>query len=169
MTNIQAITFNKDKKMTNRVQFPLTLFLPLKKEAAPAIRAQLKEDDQSAGALAETKLVHFARLFVFEENNPMGIPDNTLAVITTYDGDFKAYVQAFVDKDGPAEFFDKILGAVDIKGAADLIPVRKNAKAFADLMAQYDATNVNNEPWGSWFSAYPGATVLNIQQALNPS
>ena len=152
--------------MTKRVQFPLTLFLPLKKEAAPIIRQRLKETDHAAGALASTELVHFARLFVFEENNPMGIPDNTLAVITTYDGNFKAYVQAFVDNEEAATFFNEILAVVDIPDAAGLIPVTKNAQAFAHLMSQYDATNPDNEPWGSWFSAYPGATVPNIQEAL---
>jgi hypothetical protein len=152
--------------MTKRVQFPLTLFLPIKAKEAPKIRELFKASDGGAGALASTGLVHFARLFVFEEDNPMRIPANTAAVITTYDGDFNAYVQAFVDNEGAAEVFNLLLSVADIPGAADLIPVTKNAQAFAALIAKYDVTNVANEPWGQWFSAYPGATVLNIQDAL---
>jgi len=152
--------------MTERVQFPLTLFLPIKPEKASEIRKLFKDSDGGAGALASTGLVHFARLFVFEENNLMGIPSNTAAVITTYDGDFAAYVQAFVDNEGAAEVFNLLLSVADVPGAAELIPVTKNANAFADLMAKYDATNVLSEPWGQWFSAYPGATVQNIQDAL---
>lgn len=153
--------------MTDRVQFPLTLFLPLRADEAAAIRERFKESDGAAGALASTKLVHFARLFVFEEDNIMGIPSNIAAVITTYDGSFKDYVQAFVDNEGAAEVFNLLLSVADVPGAADLIPVTKNAQAFAELVEKYDVTNVLNEPWGQWFSAYPGATVLNIQDALN--
>lgn len=96
----------------------------------------------------------------------MGIPSNIAAVITSYDGDFAAYVQAFVDNEGAAQVFNLLLSVADVPGAADLIPVTKNAQAFATLMAKYDVTNVLSEPWGQWFSAYPGATVQNIQDAL---
>lgn len=152
--------------MSERVQFPLTLFLPIKAEHASALREKFKETDTGAGALASTGLVHFASLFVFEENNPMGIPSNIAAVITTYDGNFDAYVQAFVDNPGAAQLFNELLKVADVPDAADLIPVTKNAQAFAALMKTFDVTNVSNEPWGQWFSAYPGATVQNIQEAL---
>ena len=150
--------------MSDRVQFPLTLFLPIKAEAVDALREELKNRDGAGGALGSTEVVHFARLFVFEENNPAGIPSNVAAVITSYDGDFRSYVQAFVNNDGASAFFDALLGLADIPGAADLIPVRKNAQAFADLVSKYDVTNVVAEPWGQWFTAYPGATVPNIQE-----
>lgn len=152
--------------MSNRVQFPLTLFIPIKPDKAEAIRDRFKTSSTAGGALGSTQLVHFARLFVFEENNLMGIPSNIAAVITTYDGSFKNYVQAFVDNEGAGEFFNELMAVADIPGADKLIPVQKNAQAFAALVAQYDATNVLGEPWGSWFSAYPGATVPNIQEAL---
>ena len=152
--------------MSDRVQFPLTLFIPLKAELAPKIREKLKQSSSEGGALASTGLVHFARLFVFEEDNPMGIPSNIAAVITSYDGDFAAYVQAFVDNPDAGKFFNELLAVADVPGAMDLIPVQKNAQAFADLVAKYDATNVVGGTWGEWFSAYPGATVPNIQEAL---
>lgn len=153
--------------MSNRVQFPLTLFIPIKPgPAVDALREEFKTSNSGSGALGETELVHFARLFVFEEDNPMGIPSNIAAVITTYDGDFNAYVQAFVNHEGTNEFFNKVLSIADIPGASDLIPVRKNAQKFAEVVARYDVTNVAAEPWGSWFSAYPGATVPNIQECL---
>lgn len=152
--------------MTDRVQFPLTLFVPIKADKAAEVRELFKKTDSAGGALASTGLVHFARIFVFEENNLMGIPSNIAAVITTYDGDFAAYVQAFVDNTGAAAFFNNLLGVADVPGAEELIPVHKNAQAFAALVAKYDATNVLGEPWGEWFSAYPGATVPNIQEAL---
>ena len=57
--------------------------------------------------------------------------------------------------------------AADVPGASDLIPVTKNAQAFAALVKKFDVTNVAGEPWGEWFSAYPGATVQNIQSCLN--
>jgi hypothetical protein len=152
--------------MTARVQFPLTLFLPLKTDKAAEVREMFKKSDSAGGALASTGLVHFARLFVFEENNIMGIPSNIAVVSTTYDGDFAAYVQAFVDNQGAAEVFNMLLSVADVPGAADLIPVQKNAQAFAALVAKYDATNVLSHPWGQWFSAYPGATVQNVQAAL---
>ena len=153
--------------MSERVQFPLTLFIPIiPGPATDALREKFKTNNTAGGALGATELVHFARLFVFEEGNPMGIPANIAAVITSYDGNFDAYVQAFVNFPGTAEFFDQVLSIADIPGAKDLIPVKKNAQKFAELVAKYDATNVQGEPWGSWFSAYPGATVPNIQDAL---
>ena len=152
--------------MSNRVQFPLTLFIPIQPDKAEALRERLKTTTTAGGALGSTELVHFARLFVFEENNPMGIPSNIAAVITSYDGSFPAYVQAFVDNKGAGEFFNELLSIADVPGAKELIPVQKNAQAFAALVTKYDVTNVLAEPWGSWFSAYPGATVPNIQEAL---
>lgn len=151
--------------MSDRVQFPLTLLIPIKKEFVEPLREQLK-DQTGAGALASTGVVHFARLFVFEENNPAGIPSNIAAVITSYDENFRNYVQAFVDNEAASAFFNQILKIADVPGACDLIPVAKNAQAFADVVAKYDVTNVANEPWGHWFSAYPGASVLNVQNCL---
>jgi len=152
--------------MPERVQFPLTILLPLKAEKAAEVRELFKKSDSAGGALASTGLVHFARIFVFEEDNLMGIPSNIAAVITTYDGNFAAYVQAFVDNPGAAEVFNMLLSVADVPGADQLIPVQKNAQAFAALVAKYDATNVSGAPWGEWFTAYPGATVQNIQNCL---
>ena len=149
--------------MTTPVQTALTALLPLKAAAVEGLRAQLKQPLSGPSALASTGIVHFSRIFVFGEDNPAGIPSNIAAVITSYDGDFATYIQAFVDNEGSSAFFNALLGAVDDPAAAGLIPVKKNAQAFAALVAKYDVTNPALEPWGQWFSAYPGKTVKNIE------
>jgi hypothetical protein len=101
---------------------------------------------------------------VFQPNNPSGIPSNIAAVITTYDGSFGDYIQDFVKVDSVAKFFDNFLEAVDDPTAAGLIPVTKNATAFAALVQKYDATNPANQ-WGQWYSAYP---TLSVQNILHP-
>jgi hypothetical protein len=105
--------------------------------------------------------VHFARIFVFEKNNASKIAPNIAAIITSYDGDFAAYIQDFVNHEGVAGFFDNFLSAVDDPDAAKCKPVKKNARRFAALLQKYDATNPA-APWGVWYSAYPGKTVQNI-------
>jgi hypothetical protein len=106
--------------------------------------------------------VHFARIFVFAENNPAGIPSNIAAVITAYDHNFKKYIQDFVKEDGVAKFFDNFLLAINDPDALKCIPVTKNADRFAALIAKYDVTNPAAQPWGVWYSAYPALTVQNI-------
>ena len=139
--------------MTTPVQNPLTILFPIKPDKVDELRALLKKPVDGASALSTTGIVHFARIFVFEEGNPSRIPANTAAVITTYDGDFRAYVQAFVEDQGASEFFNFLLTVVDDPDAAGLVPVQANAQDFADLAAKYDPTNGKPETWGQWFSA----------------
>src|SRR5919107_3533223 len=88
-----------------QVQSPLTLVMPIKDGARTQLRAVIEglgaapvnPVEEVLGAL---QIVHFAR-FVLLEN------DTRLAVITTYDGDFRKYVMDFVDRVGPV--FDKLL------------------------------------------------------------
>ena len=143
------------------VQNALTALVPVKAEQAADLRDLLKASPIDPTSLDAVGTVHFARIFVMEENNPAGISSNTLAVITSYDGDFGIYIQAFVNQPSVAAFFDKVLAVVDVPGAEDLIPVRKNAAGFAAFVEKYDVTNPA-KVWGQWYSAYPTLTVQNI-------
>lgn len=146
------------------VQNPLTALFPIKVDAVDALREQLINNALNPDGLDAVGTVHFARIFVFQPDNPAGVPSNIAAVITSYDGPFAPYIQDFVNQTGVSEFFDAFLAVVDDPAAAGLIPVTKNAAAFAAFVEKYDVTNSANS-WGQWYSAYPTLTVQNI---LNP-
>jgi hypothetical protein len=143
------------------VQSALTALFPIKAAFVDMLRQKLIDDPINPAGLDAVGTVHFARIFVFQPNNVPGIPANIAAVITTYDGSFAAYIQDFVDNEGVAAFFDSFLAAVDDPAAEKLIPVIKNAKAFAAFVQKYDVTNPTTK-WGQWYSAYPTLTVQNI-------
>lgn len=146
------------------IQNALTAIFPIKAEYVDALRTQLASNPIDPSGLNAVGTVHFARIFVFAPNNTSGIPSNLAAVITTYDFAFAPYIQDFVDQPGVAAFFNNFLGMVDDPAAAGIIPVTKNAAAFAAFVQKYDNTNPANS-WGQWYSAYPGKSVQNI---LNP-
>jgi len=100
-------------------------------------------------ALDKLRNVHFAR-FVFLNNNTQ------LAVITTYDGTFEAYINEFIDAIG--DIFNALLQRMD---GAPPLPVQKNRAAFLEYVRTNDLRGI--EPF---YSAYPTATVLDIQDAL---
>ncbi len=141
------------------VQSPLTLVMKIKNEAAyqelHALLGQIQgaPPDKNPVWLALNKLrnVHFAR-FVFMNNNTQ------LAVITTYDGTFEAYINEFIDAIG--DVFNALLQRID---GAPALPVQKNRAAFLDYVRANDLRAI--EPF---YSAYPTATVLDIQAALLP-
>ena len=97
-------------------------------------------------ALDKLKTVHFAR-FVFMENN------TKLAVITTYDGTFEAYINEFIDEIG-----DVFNGLLAHMSDAPPLPVQRNRQAFLDYVRKNDLRAI--EPF---YSAYPTMTVLDIQ------
>ncbi|MQA30190.1 MAG: hypothetical protein GEU82_10170 [Luteitalea sp.] len=139
------------------MQNPLTLIMSIKSPADYTQLAALLQKIQSAPPdrnpiwLALTKLntVHFAR-FVFLESN------TKLAVITTYDGSFDAYINEFVDEIG--EVFNALLAHMS---DAPPLPVQQNRQAFLDYVRKNDLRAI--EPF---FSAYPKATVLDILAAV---
>lgn len=147
---------------TTPVQNPLTALIPIKAESVDGLRDTLKKNAIDPSGLDAVGTVHFASIFVFEPNNPSGVPANLAAVITVYDGDFADYIQDFVNQPSVAEFFDNFLMVVDDPAAAGLVPVQKNAAAFAALVQKYDNTNPANVPWGQFYSAYPNLSVQNI-------
>ena len=99
--------------MTTPSQSALTALFPIKAAFVDALRQQLISDPLNPAGLDAVGTVHFARIFVFQPNNPAGIPANIAAVITTYDGSFAAYIQDFVNQAAVAQFFNQFLAAVD--------------------------------------------------------
>ena len=147
------------------IQNALTAIFPIKAAAVDKLRQELIDTPIDPTGLNNVGTVHFARIFVFAQNNKSGVPSNLAAVITSYDQDFAQYIQAFVDQPAIAAFFDSFLLAVDDKEAHSLRPVTKHATAFANFVQKYDNTNPANK-WGQWYSAYPGLTVKNIWQDI---
>lgn len=84
-------------------------------------------------AMDKIGTVHFAR-FVF-------LSKDQLAVITTYDGNFDDYIEAFVDD--LYEVFNILFKYV--KGADHLLPVEKHLNALEDFVKANDRSWVNGE------------------------
>ena len=150
---------------TTPIQNALTAIMPIKADSVDQLRSQLASTPIDPSGLDAVGTVHFARIFVFADNNASGVPSNLAAVITTYDFDFADYIQAFVNQPSVSQFFDNFLMMVDDPAAAGLVPVTKNAAGFAALVQKYDNTNPANS-WGQWYSAYPG---LSVQNVLHPT
>ncbi len=85
--------------VNDRAQNTLNLLMPLKRGARPAVEALFTQLGGAPGgspldrALKGLGNVHFAR-FVFLDNN-------TLATLTTFDGEFGDYIMSFVEHVGP--------------------------------------------------------------------
>lgn len=134
------------------VASPLTLVMDIKSQqdflALKALLEQLQglPQDQNPIAKALNRLgtVHFAR-FVF-------LSERQLAVITTYDGRFDDYIDAFVNAIGAV--FDKLLAHMS---DAPPLPVSDNRKAFLDYVRKHDLTGMP-----PFYSAYPSLKVLDI-------
>lgn len=143
---------------TTAVQSPLTLIMKIKSDADYQQLNGLLTHIQGLPAaqnpiwLALNKLanVHFAR-FVFLENN------TRLAVITTYDGTFENYINEFIDAIG--DVFNALLAHMQ---DAPALPVQQNRAAFQAYVKANDLRGI--EPF---YSAYPTATVLDIQAGLS--
>ena len=146
------------------MQNALTAIIPIIPAYADALREKLENNPIDPAALDEVGTVHFARIFVFAPDNASGISQTSAAVITTYDGAFAPYIQDFVNQPSVAAFFVGFLEVVDDPAAKGLIPVTKNAAAFAAFVLKYDNTNPAKQPWGQWYSAYPKLTVIDIRK-----
>ena len=137
---------------SDQVQSPLTLVMPIKDGVAPTLRATIEGLAQAPGgnpveaALDAIQSVHFAR-FVLLEN------DTRLAIITSYDGDFRKYVMDFVDFLGPV--FDQLLSFVSDWPADQ--PVQQFRDEFVEYVEAHDLRCV-----GSFYSAYPEVPVIDI-------
>jgi hypothetical protein len=133
-------------------QNPLTLVMKAKSPDDSTALRQLVEKlqslppDQNPITLALNKLsnVHFAR-FSFLSTDQLG-------VITTYDGDFDAYINEFIDNIG--DVFNALL--VHVENAPPL-PVQTHRQEFLNYVRTVDCRCV-----GPFYSAYPEHTVLDI-------
>ncbi|MDE2366722.1 MAG: hypothetical protein KGM95_07295 [Betaproteobacteria bacterium] len=140
------------------VQSPLTLIMTIRSpEDFEALSARIHEIQSLPPeqnpiwvALDKLKIVHFAR-FVFLENN------TKLAIITTYDGSFDDYLNEFIDEIG--DVFNALLQHMQ---DAPPLPIQRNREAFSQYVQANDLGGI--EPF---YSAYPRATVLDIQAALS--
>jgi hypothetical protein len=136
----------------DQVQNPLTLVMRIKSpEAHAALKATVeqlqslpREVNPIAAALDTMGNVHFAR-FVF-------LDDTRFALITTYDGDFSAYINEFIDHIGP--LFDKLLQYMD---GAPPLPVQQHRYEFLEYVRRFDLKCVP-----PFYSAYPSLTVLEV-------
>lgn len=139
------------------VQSPLTLVMKIKSDAdyqqlnGLLTHIQGLPPGQNPIWMALNKLanVHFAR-FVFLENN------TRLAVITTYDGTFEDYINEFIDSIG--DVFNALLAHMQ---DAPPLPVQQHRAEFMAYVKANDLRAI--EPF---YSAYPAATVLDIQAGI---
>ena len=138
---------------TEAVQHPLTLVMSIRSAEDRAtleatlqqLQSQPPEHNPIITALDAIGTVHFAR-FVF-------LDETRLAVITTYDGDFYAYVNEFVDHIG--QVFDALLQYV---ADAPPLPVQQHREEFLSYLRQHDLGCIP-----PFYSAYPDRTVLDIR------
>ena len=134
------------------VATPLTLVMEAKSakdmQALKALIAgmQAKPPDQNPIriALNELRIVHFAR-FVF-------IDDTHLAIVTTFDGSFDAYIDAFVNTIG--DVFNALMAHVK---EAPPLPVQAHREAFLAYVKAHDKGAMQ-----PFYSAYPDLTVGEI-------
>jgi len=126
------------------VQNPLNLMLNIQPGKSDAVASYLVQNQAAINAaLTKVGTVHFARFLM--------IPGTQyLFVITAFDGDFDAYIQAFTNILG--DVFNLLLSCVD---PAPPLPVQQNVAAFQAFVKQY------NLPTGL-YSAYPNCTVVQI-------
>jgi len=126
------------------VQNPLNLMLNVQPGKSDAVASYLVQNQAAINAaLTKVGTVHFARFLM--------IPGTQyLFVITAFDGDFDAYIQAFTNILG--DVFNLLLSCVD---PAPPLPVQQNVAAFQAFVKQY------NLPTGL-YSAYPNCTVVQI-------
>jgi hypothetical protein len=146
-----------ERPADNQVQNPLTLVMTIRSTDDHRILQSKLGDLQSLPrdknpvitALDKIATVHFAR-FVF-------LDETRLAVITTYDGDFAAYINEFVDHIGDV-FNDLLQHMAD----APPLPVQRHRQEFLDYVLRNDLRCL-----GPFYSAYPERTVLDILNAGN--
>jgi hypothetical protein len=143
-----------EAKMAKAVASPLTLvmnikspqdFLALKKKIEH-MQSLPPDKNPIVVALNTLNTVHFAR-FVF-------LNERQLAVITTYDGTFDDYIDAFANTIG--DVFDQLLEHVS-DAPPRSVKLPQNRQAFLDYVRKNDLTAVP-----PFYSAYPSLKVLDI-------
>lgn len=141
------LRYDRDQML---IQQPLNVIMNVK-QPVPENAAKLKlvikyGAPQIESSLTASRHVHFA-WFVFLEN------DTKLALFTTYDGDFDAYIEHFALQTGP--LFDRLFEYIE---DAPPSPVRQFPKEFVETIRRYNEAPVE----GYFFSAYPKQSVATI-------
>jgi cytochrome P450 len=136
-------------------QQPLHLVLPIKEPIAENSEKLLELMRAGAPVVEEAldnrKHVHSA-YFMLEPG------DRYLRMMTVYDGDLDAYIEHFAI-DVP--LFDEQLKYLE---GAPPTPTREHPKEFVEWIDKH-----NHVPFGGYFySAYPGLTVADIENAVRP-
>lgn len=138
--------------MADPVANPLTLVMDIKspqdyvdlRKLIETLQATPTASNPISAALTKLSMVHFAR-FVF-------LSEQQLAIITTYDGSFEDYIDAFVNAIGGV--FDQLFAHVK---DAPPSPIASNAQAFLQYVQAHDLKCVP-----PFYSAYPNLRVLDI-------
>jgi len=131
---------------------PLTLLMTIKSKKDYLALSELLNDLQGRPpelnpifqALNQLSTVHFARFVFLDERH--------LMVITTFDGSFEKYIDAFVSKIG--KVFDMLLERME---NAPPLPVERHREEFLEYVQKNDLKCI-----GTMYSAYPSLTVLDI-------
>ena len=129
----------------DRVMSPLNLVIKLAPGRNPGIAenktvvaAAVKKGADAIGTLHEARFVQ--------------LDEDTVLLLTTYDGDFDTYIYDFTKH--LSQVFNLLLpNAVD----PPPLPVEKNAQAFADWVRARDLPILS-----AYYSAYPDLTVQDI-------
>ena len=136
------------------VQQPLAIIMPIKTPVA--LNAEKLKTIIAVGAprielrLDQSRQVHFAWFLLLDN-------DTKLALFTTFDGDFDAYLKHFALEVG--SLFDLLFECL---ADPPPMPVAQYPDEFAARVRQF-----NQAPVGGYFySAYPQAPVAQIQAAL---
>jgi len=145
---------------------PLTLVMPLAEGLPLSLLEQALAGQREAidGALEAVGTVHYARFVIFDGASPNLQPKAgatgpfSLAVITSYDGDFDVYIQDFVNKLGPV--FDALLSFT--ADGKQLVPVAENVEALSAYVAANDVTRQPPNNGFPLYNAYP----YTVQQVL---
>ena len=139
------------------LQSPLTLVMPIRSSedreqldrALLQVQSLPRAQNPVMVALDKLATVHFARFTFLEEGT-------RLAVITSYDGDFETYIHDFINEIG--DVFNFLLAFI---ADAPPLPVQSHRQEFLEYVREHDMGAVP-----PFYSAYPSATVLDIQEAL---
>jgi hypothetical protein len=140
-----------------KTQHPLTAVMTLKDPSAERELLEILKRSGLAVGLALNRLgfVHSAR-FVFLRDEIGGEKVTRFAIITTYDFDFRDYMNVFIDELG--EVFDEMLQVMQNHPSAAIPsgPVRQHREEFIRYVEAVNLTPV------LFYSAYPDLSVQNI-------
>lgn len=146
-----ALEYARDRAL---VQAPLAIVMPLR--APVAANAEKLKAIIAVGAprielkLRESNQVHFAWFLLLDN-------DSQLALFTTFDGDFDAYLKHFALEVG--SLFDKLFECL---ADPPPLPVDQYPDEFVAKVKQYHRTPLG----GYFFSAYPQHRVSEIHAAI---